>query len=100
MSEPGQNLEAEARDLLFPSRGNDDASEAEAPDNGIEGDEDEDANLLDMVEGVAGLVDVNINIGLRGFDDAPDKVRVQFFVDFSSAYVHSAYTGQGVECCL
>ena len=83
-SEPSQDLGAKAQDLLFPSRGNGDASGAEEPDTGIEGDEDEDMNLLDMVEGAAGLMDVDIDIGLRGYNDAPDKVRRStIFVDFS-----------------
>ena len=77
-SEPSQNLEAKARDLLFPSYGHDDASEAEVPGNRIEGDKDEDANLLDMVEGAVRLVDVDLNIRLSRFDNAPDKVHMHF----------------------
>jgi len=44
----------------------------EEPENELLGDEIEDASLVDLVEGAAGLVDVDIDIGLEGFDDAPE----------------------------
>ena len=37
------------------------------------GDEIEDVSLVDLVEGAAGLADVDIDIGLEGFDDAPTR---------------------------
>jgi len=30
------------------------------------------SSLVDLVEGAAGLVDVDIDIGLEGFDNAPE----------------------------
>jgi len=57
-SEPGQDLEGQARRLLFPSRSK--VNEEEVEDTGI-------------VEGAAGVMD--IEDGLEGFgNDAPDKV--------------------------
>jgi hypothetical protein len=72
-SEPGQDLEGEARDLIYPSRRNDNSSEDE-PEANIGGDEDDDASLFDMIEGAAGAMD--LDLGLEGLDNnAPDKVR-------------------------
>jgi len=73
-SEPGQDLEGEAQELFFPLRGNGDISEEDEPRNEVEEDKIEDANLMDMVEGAAGLTDVNIDIGLKRLDDAPNQV--------------------------
>ena len=72
-SEPGQDLEGEARRLLFSSHGAGDASEEQQIASEIE-DEIEDPNLLGMVEGAAG--DVDILIGLEGCDnDGPNEVQ-------------------------
>ena len=71
-SDPSQDIEGEAQELLFPSRGNRIADQEEEPENELLGDEIEDASLVDLVEGAAGLVDVDIDIGLEGFDDAPE----------------------------
>ena len=60
------------QELLFPSYGNRIANQEEEPENELLGDEIEDASLVDLVEGAAGLVDVDIDIGLEGFDDAPE----------------------------
>jgi hypothetical protein len=71
-SEPGQDLEGEVRDLLFPSHNNSNASQEEELQNEIV-DEIEDASLLDMIEGAARPMD--IDIGLRELDnDSLDKV--------------------------
>ena len=60
-SEPGQNLEREAQTLLFPSRGNHgNLSGQEEPEIETGIDEIEDASLLDMVEGAAGAIDIDI----------------------------------------
>ena len=56
---------------MFAPCGNGNASEEEEPENAPD-DEIEDASLKDLVEGAAGLKDVNINIGL---EDAPNKVQ-------------------------
>jgi hypothetical protein len=71
-SEPGQNLEYEAQGLLFPSRHNNDASEEE-PEVNI-GDEVANASLIDIIEGAAGAI--NLDLGLKGSDNGntPDKV--------------------------
>ena len=72
-SEPGQNLEGKARNLLFPSHGNGNADKGEPPEGEI-GNKIKDPGLLGMVEGAAG--DIDIDIGLEGYDDdAPNKVR-------------------------
>jgi len=72
-SEPGQDLEGKARRLLFLSHGAGDASEEEQIASKIE-DEIEDPNLLGMVEGAAG--DVDVLIGLKGCNnDGPNEVR-------------------------
>lgn len=74
-SEPGQDLEGEARRLLFPSRGNGNASEEEEPEDDIVEQEVEDASLLGITDGAAGVMDVEVEVGLEGFDnDTPDKV--------------------------
>ena len=68
-SEPGQDLEHEARTLLFPSRNDGHVSGQEEPEVEIGIDEIEDASLLDMVEGAAGAID--IDIGPEGSDNDP-----------------------------
>ena len=45
--------------------GNGDISEEDEPRNEIGEDEIKDMNLMDMVEGAAGLTDVNIDIRLE-----------------------------------
>ena len=70
-SEPGQDLEGKGRELMFAPCGNGNAGEEEEPENAPD-DKIKDASLKDLVEGAAGLKDVNINIGL---EDAPNKVR-------------------------
>ena len=58
---------------MFPSRGGGNVSEEDEPENELEEDEIEDTSLLDMVEGAAGVMDMDI--GLGGFDnDGPNKV--------------------------
>jgi len=74
LSEPSQDLEGKAQELFFPLCGNGDVSEEDEPRNEIEEDKIEDTNLMDMVEGAAGLMDVNINIRLKQLDDAPNQV--------------------------
>ena len=64
-SEPSQDLEGKAQELFFPSHGNGDVSKEDEPGNEIEEDEIEDVNLMGMVEGAAGLMDVNIDIRLE-----------------------------------
>ena len=64
-SEPGQDLEGEARVLLFPSRGGGNVSEEDEPENELEEGEIEDTSLLDMVGGAAGVMDM----GTSGWED-------------------------------
>ena len=68
-SEPGQDLECEARNILFPSHGGGHVSGQEEPEVEMGTDEIEDVSLLDMVEGAAR--DIDIDIGPEGSDDKP-----------------------------
>jgi len=72
LSGPSQDIEGEAQELLFLLHGNCIADQEEEPKNELVGDEIKDASLVDLVEGAAGLVDIDIDIGLEGFDDAPE----------------------------
>ena len=71
-SEPGQDLEGEARRLLFPSGGSGDANEEEEPEDRIV-EEIEDPGLSGTVEGVAGDIDVDVGPEVYG-SDALDMV--------------------------
>ena len=57
---------------MFAPCGNGNASKEEEPENKLVDDKIEDTSLKDLVEGAAGLVYVDINIGL---EDAPNKVQ-------------------------
>jgi len=74
LSEPSQDLEGKAQELFFPLHGNGNVSKEDEPRNEIEKDEIKDTNLMDMVEGAAGLTDINIDIRLKRLDDAPNQV--------------------------
>ena len=64
-SEPGQNLEAKTRRLLFPPRDDGNTSEEEGPVDEIE-DEIKDLGLLGMIEGATG--DMEIDLGFEEYD--------------------------------
>ena len=76
-SEPGQDLEGEAEETLFPPCRNGNAGEREELEDEIEG-----ANPLGVTEGATGAVDIGSEFG--GFDDeAPDEVQsVIIFLTF------------------
>jgi hypothetical protein len=74
LSEPTQDIGGELEELVFPSRRSGNASEEDDALKNEIANEVEDASLLDLVEGAAGITDIDLQLGELD-DDAPNMVR-------------------------